>query len=55
MLFARVVLLEGVSEYGDHTAQAQEGPLDSGVTSEAFVILGSKRSANDEYVAMVTS
>ena len=55
MLFARVVLLEGVSEYGDHTAQAQESPLDSGATSEAFVILGSNRSANDEYVAMVTS
>ena len=28
----------GVSEYGHHTAQAQESPLDSGATKKAFFI-----------------
>ena len=40
VLFARVVHSVGVSKYGHHTAQAQESPLDSGATNEAFFILG---------------
>ena len=51
MLFAHFVHSVGVSKYGHHAAQAQESPLDSGVT---VFILGRLRSAN-EYVAMVTS
>ena len=54
MLFALAVHSVGVSEYGNYTAQAQESPLDSGATDEAFLLLGRQRSGN-EYVTMVTS
>ena len=54
VLFARVVHSVGVSEYRHYTTQAQKIPSDSGVTNEAFFILGRYRSAN-EYVAMVIS
>ena len=37
-LFALVDHSAGVSEYGHHTAQAQERPLDSGATNKAFFI-----------------
>ena len=40
LLFALVVHSVGVSEYRHYTAQAQEGPLDSGATNNAFFILG---------------
>ena len=39
-LFALVVHSAGVSEYGHYTAQAQESPLDSEATNNAFFILG---------------
>ena len=54
VLFAHVVHSVGVSKYGHHTTQAQESPLDSGVTNKAVFILERKRSAN-KYVAMVTA
>ena len=54
VLFALAVHLEGVSEYGHYTAQAQESPLDSGATNKAFLLLGRQTSGN-EYVTMVTS
>ena len=42
MLFAYVVHLGAVSEYRLNIAQAQEIPLDSGVTNEVCFILGSR-------------
>ena len=54
VLFDLVVNSAGVSEYGHHTAQAEESVLISGATNKAFIILGRLRSGN-EYVAMVTS
>ena len=40
VLFALVVHSEGVSEFEHYTTQAQESPLDSGATNNAFSILG---------------
>ena len=40
VLFALVVHLVGVSEYGNYTAQAQESLLNSGATNKAVFILG---------------
>ena len=39
-LFALVVHLVGVSEYGHYKAQAQESLLNSGATNNAFFNLG---------------
>ena len=38
VLFVLVDHSVGVREYGHHTAQAQESPLDSGATKNAFLI-----------------
>ena len=40
VLFALVVHSVGVSKYGHYTTQAQDSPLDSGATNDAFFILG---------------
>ena len=40
VLFALVVHLVGVSEYGHRTAQAQKSLLNSGATKKAVFILG---------------
>ena len=40
VLFALVVHSVGVSECGHYTTQAQESPLHSGATNNAFFILG---------------
>ena len=40
VLFALVVHLVGVSEYGHYTTQAQESLLNSGATNNAVFILG---------------
>ena len=47
MLFALVVHSAGVIKCGHYTAQAQESPLNSGVISKAFFILGRQRSGNE--------
>ena len=38
LFFARVVHSVGVTNNGNHTAQAQESPLDSGATNKPFFI-----------------
>ena len=40
VLFAIVVYLVGMSEYGHYTAQAQESLLNTGATNMAVFILG---------------
>ena len=40
LTLALVVHSVGTSECGRYTAQSKEGPLDSGATNEAFLILG---------------